>query len=305
MTASFLQRATVATSLGLGLSLGLTGQSVAATYSVQSSLSQLQLSVTDLTPGDALVAGFSFNTGTPENFIGSVSLVDPLDGGSTIEQLVRSTPVTLSSPFDAASSASLSQASRTAFAQAGQNSLSSSVSSSMGTAPAFAQSVAAAINLDLSNDTPLAAQNSITLAAYSSLTITGKARISLSVTDAAINAADLFEVDAQAVLVASDLFDRFLSNDDTQALEITANMPGLLEAAGFTVVVGGGNALPMSIERDLSLTIVNNTAQARQLGLAASTWTSVSGVPEPETWTLAGCGLLIAGFMARRKARQG
>lgn len=307
MTASFLQRATLASSLGLGvgLSLGLTGQAHAATYSVQSSLSQLQLSVTDLTPGDALVAGFSFNTGNPENFIGSVSRVEPLDGGSAIEQLVRSAPVTLSSPFDAASTASLNQAARTALAQAGQNSVSSSVSSSSSTAPAYAESVAAAINLDLSTETPLSTQNSITLAAFSSLTISGKARISLSVTDAALNAADLFEVDAQAVLITSDLFDRFLSSTETQPLEITANLPGLLDAAGFTVVVGGGNALPLSIERELSVTIVNNTAQARQLGLAAATWTSISGVPEPETWTLAGCGLLLAGFMARRKASLG
>jgi len=179
------------------------------------------------------------------------------------------------------------------------------VSSSSTTSPAYAQSIAAAINLDLINDTPLSAQNSITLAAYSSLTIKGTARISLSVTDAALNATDLFEIDAQAALVSSDLFDRFLSSTDTQPLEITPNLPGLLDAAGFTVIVGGGNALPQSIERELSITIVNNTAQARQLGLAAATWTSISGVPEPETWTLAGCGLLVAGFTAKRKARQG
>ena len=308
MTANF-HRATLAACMSLCLSTGLSftlmGQAQAATYSVQSSLSQLQLSVTDLTPGDANVAGVSFNNAAPENFIGSVSLVDPLHGGSAIEQLVRSNPVTLASPFDAASSASLLDGARSAQAQAGQNSLSSTVSSSSTTAPAYAQSIAAAINLDLINDTPLSAQNSITLAAYSSLTIKGTARISLSVTDAALNATDLFEIDAQAALVSSDLFDRFLSSTDTQPLEITPNLPGLLDAAGFTIIVGGGNALPQGIERELSLTIVNNTAQARQLGLAAATWTSISGVPEPETWALAGCGLLIAGFTAKRKTRQG
>jgi hypothetical protein len=304
MTATF-HRATLAACMSLCLSTAFMGQAQAATYSAQSSLSQLQLSVTDLTPGDANVAGFSFNNATAENFIGSVSLVDPLNGSSAIQQLVRSNPVTLASPFDAASSASLLEGTRSAQAQAGQNSLSSTVSSSSTTSPAYAQSIAAAINLDLINDTPLSAQNSITLAAYSSLTIKGTARISLSVTDAALNATDLFEIDAQAALVSSDLFDRFLSSTDTQPLEITPNLPGLLDAAGFTVIVGGGNALPQSIERELSITIVNNTAQARQLGLAAATWTSISGVPEPETWTLAGCGLLVAGFTAKRKARQG
>jgi hypothetical protein len=304
MSASFFQRATLAACMSVCLGAGLLGQAHAATYSAQSSLSQLQLSVTDLTPGDANIAGFSFNSGNTENFIGSVSLVDPLDGGSVIQQLVRSTPVTLASPFDAASTASLNQSTRSALAQAGQNSLSSTVSSSSTAAPAYAQSIAAAINLDLSTETPLSVQNSITLAAYSSLTITGKARISLSVTDAEINATDLFEIDAQAALISSDLFDRFLSNTDSQTLEITSNLPGLLNAAGFTVIVGGGHALPQTIERDLSLTIVNNTAQARQLGLAAATWTSVSGVPEPETWALAACGLLVAGVTARRKTRQ-
>jgi hypothetical protein len=297
------RRTTLAACASLGLSAALLGQAQAATYKVQSSLSQLQWSVTDLTPGDANVAGFSLNTLSPESFVGAVTVVDAANGQGVVRQITRSAPITLASPFDATSLSTLSELDRTAQATAGQGSLSATVSAATADAAAEAQSLAAALNMDLSNEQLLPTQNAITLAAYSSLTLSGKAHISLSVNDAAACPDCVFEVDAQAALISSDLFDRFLSNTDTQTLEITANMPGLLDAAGLTLRLGTGSALPQIIDRDLSITIVNNTANSRQLGLAATTWASVSGVPEPETWALALCGMSLLTWVGARKGR--
>jgi hypothetical protein len=302
---AIFRRTTLAACASLGLSAALLGQAQAATYKVQSSLSQLQLSVTDLTPGDANVAGFSLNANNPEQFVGAATLVDPLNGQGVVKQLARSNPVTLASPFDASSLSTLSEIHRTAQAEAGQGHLSSSVGADTADAAAAAQSLAAAINLDWSSEQPLPTHNAITLAAYSSLTISGKAHISLSVNDATACPDCVFEVDAQAVLISSELFDRLLSNSDTQTLEITANMPGLLDAAGLSLTLGASSTLPQSIDRDLSITIVNNTANSRQLGLAATTWASISGVPEPETWAMALCGLAVGGVSVQRKRHQG
>lgn len=300
---STFQRTLLAVCAGLTLSTAWVGTANAATYKVQSSLSQLQLSVSDLTPGDANVAGFSFNEGQAGAFIGAATWVDSLHGQGAIRQVSPSAPVSLASPFDANSLSTQSELNRTAQAEAGQGRLSSSVGVATADAAAAAQSLAAAINLDLSTEQPLPTQNAITLAAYSSLTISGKAHISLSVSDAAACPDCVFEVEAHAALISSDLFDRFLSNSDTQTLEITANMPGLLDAAGLSFTLGAGSLMPQSIDRDLSITIINNTASSRQLGLAATTWASVSGVPEPETWAMALCGLSLLGWTAARKAR--
>jgi len=297
------QRTLLAACASLSLSAALLGQAQAATYKVQSSLSDLQLSVTDLTPGDANVAGFSFDSKSAGSFIGATTWVDSRHGNGVVKQVSPSSPVTLASPFDANSLSTLSEINRVAQAEAGQGRLSSTAGVTTADAAAAAQSLAAAINLDLSNEQPLPSQNTITLAAYSSLTISGKAHISLSVNDAAACPDCVFEVDAQAVLISSDLFDRLLSNSDTQALEITANMPGLLDAAGLSLTLGAGSLLPQSIDRALSITIVNDTASSRQLGLAATTWASISGVPEPETWALALCGLGFIGWTGARKGR--
>lgn len=273
------------------------GPAQAASYSAQASLSNLQFQVIDLTPDDGLAAGFTYDMNSPLAFVGAITVIEPVVGGGPqdVKVISRSLPVSNRSPFDTSNQSTLVEASRTGFASAQEGTLSSGVTLKTMGSSLYTESVAAALNLDVTQPDPsvLPAQRVLVLAPHTSVTLTGQARTSLTLNDANACHSCAYDIEAQAALLNNELFDTYFNGEEGNLLDSTDVIGQDYMAMGINQFYQPNQLGNVVLERTLSITLRNDTANVKTMGFIADTWVYArtfqgvtTPVPEASTWAL-------------------
>lgn len=302
------------TACACALAFAAIGQAHAASYAAQASLSNLQFEVIDLTPDDGLAAGFTYDMNSPLAFVGAVTVIEPVVGGGTqdVKDISRSLPVSNRSPFDTSTQSTWADATRTGLASAQAGTLSSGVTLRALNTALYVESVAAALNLDVTQPDPsvLPAQRVLVLAPHTSVTLSGLARASLSLADASACVGCAYDVEAQAALLSSELFDTYFNGEDGNLLDTTDVLGQDYMAMGINRFYQPDQLGTVTLERTLSITLRNDTAQTKTMGFIADTWVYArtfqgvtTPVPEASTWALFAGGLATV-LAAGRRRRQ-
>lgn len=290
------------------------GQAHAASYAAQASLSNLQFQVIDLTPDDGQAAGFSYNMASPLAFVGAVTVIEPLVGGSNqdVVDIRQASPVTAASPFDVSSLSTFTDSRGNASALAHGGTLTSRVSLSAMNQSLYAESVATALNIDLrqSDGHAIPAQQVLVLAPHTSVTLTGLARASLTLADATACPSCAYDIEAQTALLNSELFDTYFNGEDGNLLDSTDVLGQDYMAMGINQFYQPDQLGNVTLERTLSITLRNDTAQTKTMGFIADTWVYArtfqgvtTPVPEASTWALFAGGIATV-LVAGRRRRQ-
>ncbi|TBO28291.1 hypothetical protein EYS42_14895 [Aquabacterium lacunae] len=288
------------------------GSAQAASYTAQANLSNLQFQVIDLTPGDGLTAGFTYDMNSPLAFVGAITVIEPVFGGSIqdVKNIRRSSPVSSSSPFDVSSQSTWADAGRTGFASAQAGTLSSGVTLNAMGSVLYTESVAAALNLDVTQPDPsvLPAQRVLVLAPYTSVTLTGLARTSLTLADATACPNCAYDIEAQTALLNSELFDTYFNGEDGNLLDSTDVLGQDYMAMGINRFYQPDQLGNVTLESTLSITLRNDTAQTKTMGFIADTWVYArtfqgvtTPVPEASTWALFAGGIATVLVAGRRR----
>lgn len=290
------------------------GQAQAASYAAQASLSNLQFQVIDLTPDDGQVAGFSYNMASPLAFVGALTVIEPLVGGSNqdVVDIRQASPVTAASPFDVSSLSTFTDSRGNASALAHGGTLTSRVALSAMNQSLYAESVATALNIDLkqSDGNAIPAQQVLVLAPHTSVTLTGLARASLTLADATACPNCAYDIEAQTALLNSELFDTYFNGEDGNLLDSTDVLGQDYMAMGINRFYQPDQLGNVTLESTLSITLRNDTAQTKTMGFIADTWVYArtfqgvtTPVPEASTWALFAGGMATV-LVAGRRRRQ-
>ena len=294
------------------LALACTGPAQAASYSAQASLSNLQFQVIDLTPDDGLAAGFTYDMNSPLAFVGAITVIEPVVGGGSQDVIDtrQALPVTAASPFDVSSLSTFRDSRGSASALAHGRTLSSRVALDTMNSALYAESVAAALNLDVTQPDPsvLPAQRVLVLAPHTSVTLTGLARTSLTLNDANACLQCAYDIEAQAALLNSELFDTYFNGEDGNLLDTTDVLGQDYMAIGINQFYQPNQLGNVTLERTLSITLRNDTANIKTMGFIADTWVYArtfqgvtTPVPEASTWALFAGGIATVVAMRQRR----
>lgn len=299
-------RLAIAVSVLSALSTSLTNARAATSYEAYSSLANLQFTLTDLRPADGIAASVSFNTNGAAAFVGGLAVIDDLVTDTQLSLDVDAT----NSPLNASASTSFLLSDNTsAGGYVEGNTLAATVRLTQLGQGYYAEGTAAAVNVlltpDLDDTVLQPVQDTVILAPHSQLTITGIAKYGL-VRLGGGNCDDcVVSVEAQTVLISSELFPQFFDpTQDNGLFDQFDRVEGLYDSFGINRVFAQG--LPNeSMTKQLSLTFVNDSDEDKRFGFIATTWVQAQAipVPEPETWGLALSGLLLVGAAARRRQR--
>lgn len=271
-------------------------------HEAYSSLTNLGFTLTDLRPGDGIAASVNFSTSGNFAFLGGVTVIDDLVNDTQVGVDIQSA----ASPFGATASTTFLQPDNTyagGFVEG--NSLAASVRLTQLGQAFYAEGTAAAANVQLTpdlDDTVLQpVQDTVVLAPHSQLTITGLAKYGLVRLGEGNCEACVIAVEAQAVLLSSEVFPQFADPAlDDGLFDQFDRVEGLYDSFGINQVFAQG--LPdQSASKLLSLTFVNDSDEAKRFGFIATTWVQAQSlpVPEPETWGLALGGLMMLGAWSR------
>lgn len=301
-------RLALAVSVLSALSASLTNAQAATSYEAYSSLTNLQYTLTDLRPGDGIAAAVSFDdSGTHAQVGGWAEIYDDQTGTQLGYDLQPSRNFGTVSPFGAQASTTFLWSDNTsagAFVEG--NSIASTVRLTQLGQNFYAEAAAGAVNFDLASDNPPEAiQDTVVLAPHTQLTITGQAKYGL-VRLGIGNCDDCgLAVEAISLIISSDVFPQYFSEGGDPMFDQFERVEGLYDSFGINTVLQQGPDGTEGAVKLLSLTLTNDSDEAKRFGFIAGTWVQAQAipVPEPETWGLALSGLLLVGAAARRRQR--
>lgn len=296
--------------LALSTCMGAT-QAQGLSYSMESSLTNIQYTLTDLRPDDGMAVSVGFSDIGNKAFLGGVAVIDDLVSGAQVGyDTQHSGSFGPANPFGTRAQTDFilpDNTSAVAFVEG--NHLSASVRLTQLGQGYYAEAAAAAVNIDLDSDTPPEPiQNTVILAPHSQLTLTGLAKVGL-VRLGEGNCQDCgLSVEAMSVLISSELFPEFFNPElDNGLFDNFDRVEGLYDSFGLNATFEQGLAAELHQSKEISLTFVNDSDEFKRFGFIATTWvqaqTFQSPVPEPETWGLTLGGLLLLGTMTRRRQR--
>lgn len=296
--------------LALSTSVGA-AQAQGLTYSLASSLGNIQTTLIDLRPDDELNASVGFSDIGTHAFLGGVAVIDDIANGVSLGyEAQHSGELGAAYPFgtQVQTSAFLpDNAGAGAFVEG--NHLATLVQLTEVGQGYYAEAAAASVNIDMfSNAPPELIQNTVILSPYSQFTITGLAKIGL-VRLGEGNCQDCgLIVDAGSLLISSELFPEFFDpTQESPLFEQLERVEGLFDSFGTHQTFELGMPDELHEAKEISLTFVNDTAEFKQFGFIATTWvqaqTIPAAVPEPGTWGLMLLGLTLLGAASRRRSR--
>jgi hypothetical protein len=299
--------------LGLSIALATALPAHAASFTVSSSLSNLSFAVTDLTPTDSSVAAFSLNTTGTDAFIGSLLALETDNPAENVLSLTPSQTTLANAPFDLSKSVSFDQSSRVGQASVtpalvgSASALNATVQVKALNTSMYAESVLAAVNINIVTDKPAAIQNAVVLAPHTSLTITGQAVVNMALADTSLCTGCAMDVEVQAVLLSQAAFGDYFT--DGVLMDMNSSIDGVVDSVGINAFYLDGQPTATLLSKTLTLTLRNDTNQAKGFSFIADAWASVRtqtaapytpAVPEPQTWGLVLAGLLTCAAIKRR-----
>ncbi len=290
---------------------GTAAQAQGLSYSMESSLINIQYTLTDLRPDDDMAASVGFSNIGTNAFLGGVAVVDDLVSGNQIGYDSQdSAELGTAYPFGTMASTGINlpnNTSASAFVEG--NHLATSIWLTQIGQGYYAEAAAAAVNIDLDSDTPPEPiQNTVILAPHSQLTLTGLAKVGLERLGEG-NCQDCgLSVEAMSVLISSELFPEFFNPElDNGLFDAFDRVEGLYDSFGLNSTFEQGLPDELHQSKEISLTFVNDSDEFKRFGFIATTWvqaqTFQSPVPEPGTWGLMLSGLLLVGAMRGRRQR--
>ncbi|OGA81210.1 MAG: hypothetical protein A2711_10520 [Burkholderiales bacterium RIFCSPHIGHO2_01_FULL_63_240] len=298
--------------LAFSVSFGA-AQAQGLSYSIESSLTNIQYTLTDLRPDDGMDASVGFSNIGTNAFLGGVAVVDDLVSGNQIGYDSQdSAELDTAYPFGTMAATNFTLPDNTsagAFVEG--NHLATSIRLTQIGQGYYAEAAAAAINIDLESDNPPEPiQNTVILAPHSQFTLTGMAKFGLvPLGEGNCQDCGLF-VEAHSLLISSELFPEFFdpSSESELLFESSGRVEGLYDSFGINEYFEQGLSENLHQSKEISLTFVNNTDEFKRFGFIATTWVQAqtfqaSPVPEPATWGLMLTGLLLLGSAARRRQR--
>ena len=287
----------------LSLTLG-SAHAAGSSLEAYASLTNLQYSVTDLRPADGIAAGLSFDdSGTHAQVGGWAEVYDDRLGNLLGYDRQPSRNFGTVSPFGAQASATHLQPDNSFVgAYVEGNSVSANARLTQVGQSFYAEAVVAAVNFDLDGDGPPdATQSTFILAPHTQVTVTGQAKYGLMrLAEGQCDGCGL-AVEAQAVMLSSEVFGRYFSEQEDPMFDQFERVEGLYDSFGINNVFQAGIEGQQGATKLLSLTFTNDSDEARRFGFIAATWVQAQAlpVPEPETWGLVLSGLLLVGCQAR------
>lgn len=298
--------------LAFSVSFGA-AQAQGLSYSIESSLTNIQYTLTDLRPDDGMDASVGFSRLGTNAFVGGIALIDDLVSGDPVGYDAQNSNLSAPAyPFNLRAETSFLRSDNTwagAFVEG--NHLATSVRLTQVGQGYYAEAAAAAVNIDLDSDNPPEPiQDTVILAPHSQFTLTGLAKVGLvRLGEGNCEDCGLF-VEAQSLLISSELFPEFFdpSSESELLFESSGRIEGLYDSFGINEYFEQGLSENLHQSKEISLTFVNDTDEFKRFGFIATTWVQAqtfqaSPVPEPATWGLMLTGLLLLGSAARRRQR--
>lgn len=282
-------------------------QAAGTSYEAYSSLTNLQFALTDLRPDDGIAATVSFDdSGVAALVGGSVFVVDNVHGTSS-GQFQQSRDFGEVSPFGAQAHVENLQPDNTyagAFLEG--NSIAATARLTQIGQYLYSGASLGALNYDLdSGDLPALIQNTMILAPHTQITISGQAKYGLvRLGEGHCDGCSLV-VEARSLMLGSDAFEPYYRQADPMFDQVD-RIEGLYDSFGIKETFDQGLADGQGAVKMLSLTLTNDSDEAKSFGFLAGTYVlaqTASAVPEPETWGLALGGLLMVGAASRRRQR--